>query len=316
MEKKIIYETSSLYRDQFRVRGYEFGHGKKSACIVGNIRGNEIQQIYICSQLVKKLKSLEGQGRIKNGCSILIIPSLNPYSVNSQERFWPTDKTDINRMFPGYSLGETTQRIAAGIFQVIKDYELGMQFASFYMPGRFIPHVRMMQTGFERVDMAKQFGMPYVVLRKIRPYDTTTLNYNWQIWETKAFSIYSTSTAEIDKKSAAEAIHSVLRFLGKQRILEYHTHDGYQSSVVTDSDMISVRTKTAGIFESKVQVGEEIGKGQLLAEIIDPLEGEVKEELRAPVDGIIFFGHNEPLTYANTAVFKIVADQGGRCPNL
>lgn len=307
MEKKIIYETSSLYRDQFRVTGFSFGEGKKSVCIVGNIRGNEIQQIYICSQLVQKFQELEKEGKIKKGHKILVVPSMNPYSMNSKERFWTTDKTDINRMFPGYDLGETTQRIAAGIFDVIKDYKLGMQFASFYMPGRFMPHVRMMQTGFENVEMAKQFGMPYVVLRKIRPYDTTTLNYNWQIWETNAFSIYSTSTTEIDKESAKEAIRSILRFLAKQEIVEYTTHDGYISTVVTDSDMISVRTKTAGIFESQVNAGDEIEKGQVLARIFDPLEGCVKEELISPVDGIVFFGHNEPLSYANTAVFKIIA---------
>ena len=306
MKKKTIFEMKSLYRDNFRVKGFEFGEGEKSVCIVGNLRGNEIQHIYTCSQLVQKLKILEEQGRIQKGHSILVIPSMNPYSMNSKERFWPTDKTDINRMFPGYNLGETTQRIAAGIFEVIKDYKIGMQFASFYMPGRFMPHIRMMQTGFENVDMAKQFGMPYVILRKIRPYDTTTLNYNWQIWETNAFSIYSTSTTEIDKDSAREAIQSVFRFLSKQGVVEYYTHDGYQPSVVVDSDMVSVRTRSAGIFDSKVRVGEEIVKGQLLAQIMDPLEGNVIEELYSPVDGIVFFGHNDPLTYASTAVFKII----------
>ena len=61
------------------------------------------------------------------------------------------------------------------------------------------------------MDIARQFGLPYVVLRKVRPYDTTTLNYNWKIWET----------------------------------------------------------------------------------------------LYAPVDGNVFFMHNEPLTYADTAVIKL-----------
>ena len=307
MRKEIIFKIKGLYRDDFRVTGYHFGEGEKAACIMGNFRGNEFQQIYTCSLLVERLKKLEEEGRIKPGKEILVIPSGNPSSVNVAKRFWPTDNTDINRMFPGYDLGETTQRIAAGIFEVIKDYKYGMQFASFYMPGKFMPHVRMMQTGFENVEMAKEFGMPYVVLRKIRPYDTTTLNYNWQIWETNAFSIYTTSTTEIDKESAKEAIRGILRFLAKQQIIEYTTHEGYKSSVVTDSEMISVRTKSAGIFDSKVKAGEEIAKGQILAQIIDPLEGEVKENLISPVDGIVFFGHNDPLTYANTAVFKIIS---------
>lgn len=307
MKRTVLFEEKALYRAPFTVRGFEFGEGEKSACIIGNMRGNEIQQIYICAQLVKAMKRLEAQGRIHEGHSILIVPAANPYSVNSKERFWPTDKTDINRMFPGYDQGETTQRIAAGIFDVIKDYKLGIQFSSFYMPGKFMPHVRMMATGYENVEMAKQFGLPYVVKRSIRPYDTATLNYNWQIWETNAFSLFSTSTTEIDPKSAKESVHSVLRFLAKQGIIDYAAHDGFISSVITDTELVSVRTKTAGIFESETEVGTEVYKNQLLARIIDPLEGEVKEELRAPADGTVFFAHNEPLTYASTAVFKLIA---------
>ncbi len=306
MKKNIIYECKALYRDAFRVTGYEFGSGEKSVCVVGSIRGNEIQQLYTCSRLVKRLRQMEEDGKIRKGHRILVVPSVNPYSMNIKKRFWPTDNTDINRMFPGYDLGETTQRIAAGVFDVIKDYRYGLQFASFYMPGKFTPHVRMMKAGYEDVEMAKKFGMPYVVLRNTRPYDTTTLNYNWQIWETKAFSIYTTSTSEIDRESAGMAIRSILTFLSKEGIVDYRGHDGYISQVVEDTEMAAVRTRTAGLFESLVQVGEEVEAGQILALVTDPYEGEVLEELRAPVDGIVFFAHNDPLTYASTAVFKLV----------
>lgn len=306
MEKNILYEMKALYRDSFRVMGYKFGQGKKSACILGNIRGNEVQQLYVCSQLIRRLKEMEAAGKIMEGHQIMVIPSANPYSMNIAKRFWPTDNTDINRMFPGYAIGETTQRIAAGIFQAVQDYQFGIQLSSFYMPGNFTPHVRMMKTGFEDVELAKKFGMPYVVVRNPRPYDTTTLNYNWQIWETHAFSLYTTTTVNIDKESAAMAVHSILIFLSKMGVVEYHGHEGYISHVVEDTDMVSVRTKVSGIFEPMVKVGEEVLKGQTLANIMDPYEGEIKEILKAPVDGIVFFAHNEPLTYADTAVFKLI----------
>lgn len=309
MKKKIIYEINSLYRDNFRVTGYEFGAGKKSVCIVGSIRGNEIQQLYTCSRLVRRLKKMEEEGKLKKGHKILVVPSINPYSMNIKKRFWSTDNTDINRMFPGYNLGETTQRIAAGVFETIKDYAYGMQFASFYMPGTFTPHVRMMKAGYENVELAKEFGLPYVVLRNTRPYDTTTLNYNWQIWETRAFSIYTTTTAKVDKDSAGMAIRSILTFLAKEDIVEYCGHDGYRSLVVEDTDLIAVRTKNPGIFESEVKVGAEVSKGQPLARVTDPYEGEVVEVLTAPVDGTVFFAHDDPLTYADTAVFKLVAGE-------
>lgn len=306
MTKKVIYEIKALYRDDFRVVGYEFGSGEKSACIVGGCRGNEVQQIYTCSQIVKYLKNLEKSGRIMPGHKILVIPSMNPYSMNIKKRFWPTDNSDINRMFPGYDRGETTQRIAAGIFEEIKDYSFGMQFTSFYMPGKFTPHIRMMQTGFESVELAKQFGMPYVVLRQVRPYDTTTLNYNWQIWESKAFSVYTTSTDYIEKESAGQAVHAVLHFLDSQGIINYKVHDGYLSRVISDTEMVSVRTQVSGIFDGKVKVGQEVSQGELLAEIIDPYEGDVQEQIFSPADGIIFFAHDDPMTYSHTSVYKIV----------
>lgn len=306
MKKRVIYEIKGLYRDHFRVTGYEFGSGEKSVCIVGSMRGNEIQQLYCCSMLVKRFKQLEEDGKLLPGHQILIIPCVNPYSMNTKKRFWSVDNTDINRMFPGYDQGETTQRIADGVFQVISEYKFGIQYTSFYMPGEFLPHVRLMATGFEDLDLARQFGMPYVVRRAVRPFDTTTLNYNWQLWETQAFSMYTTTTTNIDKKSAKESVGCILNFLKRQGIVDYRGHDGYISRVVEDTDMVSVPTKTSGIFESVVHVGDEVEKGQLLARILDCYEGEVIEELRAPADGIVFFMHGEPLTYSQTAVFKLI----------
>lgn len=306
MKKITIYEIQGLYRDDFRVTGYEFGEGEEAVCIVGSMRGNEVQQLYCCSGLVKKLKGMEEAGKLTPGKKILVIPCVNPYSVNIQKRFWTVDNTDINRMFPGYDLGETTQRIADGVFQVLSGYRFGIQFTSFYMPGEFMPHVRMMDTGFEDAELAKQFGMPYVVLRKVRPYDTTTLNYNWQIWETQAFSMYTTTTTRLDQKSAKEAMRGILTFLQKQGIVEYQGHDGYLSKVVNDVDMGSVRTTGAGLFDPIVSVGEKVEQGQTLAYLVDACEGDVIETLRAPVDGIVFFMHGDALSYADTAVFKLV----------
>lgn len=307
MKKRILYEIKGLYRDNFRVTGYEFGTGKKSVCIVGTMRGNEVQQLYCCSQLIKKMKQIEAEGRITKGNKILIIPSCNPYSLNIQKRFWPVDNTDINRMFPGYDLGETTQRIADGVFKEILDYQYGIQFTSFYMPGEFMPHVRMMDEGYSRVETALKFEMPYVVVRNVRPYDTATLNYNWQVWDTQAFSFYTTSTTTIDRNSAGQSVLSVLKFMASLDIVKYRSGTGNKDSVVVrDTEMVSVQTAKSGIFEPLVKVGEDIAEGTPMANIVHPYDGEIMETLYSPMDAKVFFMHTDPLTYANTAVFKLV----------
>ncbi len=311
MQTRTLYEIKGMYRDDFRITGYEFGEGENAVCIVGSSRGNEVQQIYCCSQLIKKFRQLEEEKRITKGKKILIIPSINPYSMNIQKRFWPTDNTDINRMFPGYHLGETTQRIAEGVFREASEYALGIQFTSFYMPGEFVPHVRIMDEGYSSAEIAKLFGLPYVVIRKVRPYDTATLNYNWQVWNTQAFSVYTTTTSRIDRNGAGKAVLSVLNFCSQMGIVKYNAPEVIASTVLYDTDMISVRTAKSGIFEPLVRAGEKVEAGQPVADIIQPYEGEIMETLYAPVDSKIFFIHDEPLTYANSAVIKVVKEPFG-----
>ena len=160
MKKEILFSMKSPFRETFRIHGYRFGEGKKCLAIIGSMRGDEIQQQYICSQLVKELTIIEQSGKLTPGYEILIIPSANHFSMNLEKRFWAMDNTDINRMFPGYDHGETTQRIASALFENLKDFEYGVQMASFYIPGDFIPHIRMLQTGYEDTKVAKLFGMP------------------------------------------------------------------------------------------------------------------------------------------------------------
>ncbi len=309
MKEEILYEIKGLYRDDFRIRGFRFGSGEKSVCIVGSMRGNEYQQIFSCSKLIEKLKFLEEKGRLAEEREILVIPCANPYSVNVKKRFWTIDNTDINRMFPGYSLGETTQRIAGGIFNSVKDFKIGIQFASFYMSGNFVPQVRMMKTGRENTELARQFGLPYVVLHNPRPFDTATLNYNWQIWETDAFSIYTTSTINIDKKSADTAVDAILNFLSKQKIIDYKGWEGFIPRVVESKDFVNVRSDFAGFFERFVEAGEKVTKNQILARISDPYTAATLQEIRAPENGIIAFAHNEILIYQNAAAFKIIREE-------
>ena len=269
------------------------------------MRGNEIQQHYICSQLVRRLKMLENEGLLTAGHAVEVIPCVNPSSVNIGKRFWAMDDTDVNRMFPGYDKGETTQRIASGLFQHLIGWKWGIQFASFYIRGDFVPHVRMMSTDWSDAQTACDFGLPYVFVREPLPIDTTTLNYNWQIWNCKAYSLYTKACDFIDKPSAQEACRSVLRFMYEKKITSLPVPGGFHSEIIEEDRMISVKSKTTGFMERLVAVNEEVYKGEILARIYDPYEHTVIEELCAPYNGTVFFVHAKDIVYAHTSVVKL-----------
>lgn len=306
MIKESIYKFGSAYRGDFNITAYRFNKGEKSCCIVGALRGNEIQQLYICSKLIKALSELEKQCKISYGHEITVIPCVNPFSMNVGKRFWSNDNRDINRDFPGLTSGEPTQRIAGEVFNAASGYQYGIHFASFYIQGDFIPHVRLMETGKESISLANLFGLPYIVLRNPRPFDESTLNYNWQQSGTSAFSLYTNETENIDEASANMAVASVLRFLSRMGIIKYHCHGGYMATTIEEDGLMLVRSSKGGIYRRIKQPGDEAVQGELMAEILHPYENTVIEEIKAPCSGIVFFAHKSPLVSENSVLYKMI----------
>ena len=62
----------------------------------------------------------------------------------------------------------------------------------------------------------------------------------------------------------------------------------------------------AGFFHQIVGTNEEVRKGQTLAYIIDPMDGRVRSEVVAPMDGIVFFAQEQPMIYQNVMIYKMI----------
>lgn len=62
MREETLYELETPYRQKFRIKGFRFGEGEKVCAMVAAVCGNEVQQMYVCALLVKKLRKLEEQG--------------------------------------------------------------------------------------------------------------------------------------------------------------------------------------------------------------------------------------------------------------
>lgn len=316
MKKELVFELDAPYREPLRITAFLFGEHtnpahENSCAIVGATRGNEAQQIYTCAHIVEKLTELEQQGGIAPGKQIAVIPTLNTYSINTGSRFWPMDETDINRMFPGYDLGETTQRMAFHAFEFVKSYRYGIQFASYYMPGEFMPHIRMMHTGYEDPADATLFGLPYLYVRDTRPYDTTTLNYNWQIFGTNAFSFFAGKTDTLDEAATALSVRAVLHFLKGVGILTAQAAipdapERPPARIITSHDLTHVQTKAGGIMRRVRHAGDMVKRGDELGFIHDPYDNHILQTLCSPQDGRVFFVHSNPLVYESTIAYRIL----------
>ena len=164
----------------------------------------------------------------------------------------------------------------------------------------------MMDTGFASPELMKDFGLQFGIIRKPRPYDTTTLNYNWQVWETKAFSVYANATDVIDENAADEAVYAILRFLDKQDIITANTPPGYITKLIDESKTKQIHSEAAGVFKSCIEIGKRVERGDVLGTISDPFDGETVSEIRSTVSGTVYFEYFAPLINSNTVCFKII----------
>ena len=253
----------------------------KEKNILPALRGNEYQQLYICSKLIDVLKKIEKHGDIVGENGILVIPSVSNMSMDFGKRFWISDDTDLNRLFPGNPSGESGSRVAYAIMETTKGYRYGIHLPSFYLGGTFMPHIRLLDPEHGSTSLANLFGLPYVIEAKSRPFDRTTLHNNWQRNGTEAFSLYTGMTGKIDDELAAQAVSSILRFL-------------------------TIMTEAAGIFIKKAECGQEVSRGDVLAQIMKADSGEIISEVKAPTDGIIFYAETRPVVYSNLLVFQII----------
>ena len=181
MLEKTLFRIDLPYRDPMEVRAFLFGataDGRRlgepdvdpadfeqSIAFIGAMRGDEVQQTYICSRLVHKMRKIEADGEMEPGRLVMIVPCVNPASMDMGRRFWVGDGTDINRMMPGYDQGETTQRIAAGLFRGVQGFRMGVHFSSFYLRGDFLDHVRVMTGPGEGTDEGELFGLMLALSR-------------------------------------------------------------------------------------------------------------------------------------------------------
>jgi predicted deacylase len=311
MRRETFFTIDSPNRAPLQVDGFRFSpkSGKKKTpalAIIGSLNGNAIDQLFVASQIVEYLRTKEEFDPKFITGEILVIPSVNHFALNMGETYWPLDKTDINMMFPGYAQGETTQRIAHKLFEAIKDFDYGIILENRRDKADCIPYVKLIKSGYEDLKMAKLFGMHFIHHRQMEPIETVSLQYNWQLWGTKACSIVFGHQGNIKHQLNTLVIDAIIRFMGKAGFIRGKVFDGYQSNVVTRSEIDVIKAPCSGIFDSYIFPGESVKKDQTLGRIINALEGRTLATLKSPSDGIISCKYNYSLIFENSIAYRLI----------
>jgi predicted deacylase len=238
---------------------------------------------------------------------VVIVPAVNVLGINTQSRVWPFDKTDINRMFPGYDGGETTQRIADAVLRLTLPAHYRIDIHSSNVDFEELPQVRLYEPTDEERRTALRFGLPAVIERRTDTVFTATLGHAWRRNPGQNFVLQVGHAGSLQSDWCERLFRGLVNFLCRSRILagvDLAGDDEVQHSFGVRQSC-SLIAERAGMFVSKMEVGRWLQAGTTIGQIYNGFDGELREEVRTPVPGLLTGIRRQPLLYQGNLIARI-----------
>jgi predicted deacylase len=310
MIRDLLCMTAPL-REGFDIPCHEIGPktSHPGAALVAGLHGDEINGIFILSRLADFLNGVESGKfpELRLVKRVLIIPAVNVLGTNLRTRTWPFDNSDLNRMFPGSTTGETTQRIAYAVLEATKraDYRIDIHTAS--ADFEEIPQVRLHGPSASERETARLFGLPAIMERSLSPVFTTTMMASWKVWPGQSFVLRVGQAGTVQLDHCQRVFRSLVAFLGRVGILEGVDIAAEDEEVCCfdKASAFRVYAEKAGTFVSDRQVGRWVGSGQELGYIYDSFSGNVIEKVISPAAGLLTGIRRHPLLFEGDLILRV-----------
>ncbi|MEZ9537894.1 succinylglutamate desuccinylase/aspartoacylase family protein [Shewanella sp. 10N.286.51.B8] len=298
-QRKIELPVAKLYTDADVSLPVHIIRAKKpgpTIFISAAVHGDELNGIEIIRRLIKQNKF-----KITSG-TLIAVPMVNVYGVVNQSRYMP-DRRDLNRCFPGSAKGSLAGRVAH-IFlnEIVRHCDYGIDLHTGAIHRSNFPQIRADMDDEETKLLAEVFGVPVILnsnlvdgsLREAAVKNETKILL-YEAGEALRFDEFSI-------RAGMKGILNVLQHLGMIRKSSSKAKKKRAPFIANGSQW--VRANASGIVHNIANLGEQITKGQVLAEIGSPY-GEVIDSVIASRSGILIGKQNIPLVQEGEAMFHI-----------
>jgi predicted deacylase len=302
---------SAPVRDAFEIPYHDMGDptAPPRLALVGGVHGNELNGIYVLAHLARFLGAVAAGERppIRLAGRVVIVPAVNVLGVNVRQRGWPFDGTDINRMFPGYDVGETTQRIAHAVLEVTRGAPVRVDVHSSNLDFEELPQVRIYDpTELER-RTARLFGLPAVVERPGSTVFTATLGHAWRMLGGQSFVLQAGRAGDLQLEHADRLFGALVRFCTRLGLLEGTRLADEDEDVIHfgPRQTLPLVSEHSGLFVSKLRVGTWLRAGDHVGYVDDPFDGSPRAEVKTPYAGLLSGLRRQPLLCEGDLVARI-----------
>ena len=277
---------------------------QKRFCLLTGIHGDELEGQLVCHEVQQKINA---EPQNFHG-TLDIYPALNPLGIDSITRGIPAFDLDMNRTFPGETNGTMTEYIASKILEDASgaDFALDIHASSIFI--REQPQVRIPPQFKDKIlPAARLLNMDLIWVHNSGSVQENSLVYTLNQNGTPAAVVdmgIAMSCARDLSAQLTQGIFCLLKELGMWSGETAAPREPVYSD--KDSDISVLVSTTAGFFVRKVECGARVKKGDLLGEIINPLEGKVLTQIKAPAAGLLFTLREYPIVEIGSMLGRIL----------
>jgi len=314
MKAPTLLKMTSPLGEGFEIPYHDLGPQESAPAVafVGGIHGNELNSVFVLARLASYLQSL---GDPKNPrpplqARVVIVPAVNIIGMHALDRQWPFDKTDINRMFPGYGSGETTQRIAAAVFELTKQAQVRVDIHSSNHLIEELAQVRVYDESPRVLASARHFGLPAVIQCPVNKTASATLLHSWMECGGENFVLQAGVAGGLQVETCEAVLEALIRFLARRGFLAEAQKKEDIPETPEDQcfglqQTVSVVSEIAGLFVAQAPLGGWIKRGDLLGMVYDGFDGRVRARFYAPVAGLLSAIRRQAIVYQGDLLARI-----------
>lgn len=279
--------------------------GLTRLCVVSGIHGDELEGQYICYLLNKVVRENHQYLR-----GILdVYPALNPMGIDTIQRGFPGFDLDMNRIFPGRTDGAATEWVASKLIEEFKGAEAAIDIHASNIFLREIPQVRVnINTAQSLVKYASMLDVDFVWVHQASTVLESTLAYSLNSIGVKTLVVEAGVGMRITVDYCQRLVNGILNLMKNLGMWEGPVQPVKQPIVSLDRSVSFVNAQVPGVFVPTVRHSDNVCKGEVFGQIVDPLSGEVREECISEVDGLLFTLREYPIVNEGSLIARILQE--------
>ena len=280
----------------------------KRISIVTGTHGDELEGQYVCFELQRRLRA---QPELLNGI-VDIYPALNLLGVDSITRGVPGFDLDMNRIFPGSEDGAMAEFAAARIVQDIQGSKLYIDVYASNIFLREVPQVRVSEeTASALLPYAAQLNCDFIWVHASATVLESTLAHTLNMLGVHTLVVEMGVGMRITRAYGDQLLDGIFHLLHSEGIWLGEPPEVRKPIVSTDGKVGFVNAETLGMFVPRVTHWQDVRRGQVIGDLINPLTGE-GAEVKSPCDGILFTLREYPLVYEGSLIARVLSREEGQ----